>query len=250
MVGWLSAEISGSLNKMLMFSKFQSRIQQRSAPQMSSLGITMYIAVVVLGSLLFFFVVLTIICLIRDARHRGQRHALGSMLYHAQQEVVYHRSQLQLHAALQNAEAHAETQVSMPIIRPLGVRNSFRSDNPFIRKDSTSSEVQTSFLNLRKNGRNYNHKAILSFAICAKNVIANAKKTLNCAIRWINIIMNATNSPSARKNIIGSCAICRTLFKRITKAHFLFFIAASIKTGTDSTTGAARTGTTGTETGT
>ena len=83
-----------------------------------------------------------------------------------------------------------------------------------------------------------------------KNVIANAKKTLNCAIRWINIIMNATNSPSARKNIIGSCAICRTLFKRITKAHFLFFIAASIKTGTDSTTGAARTGTTGTETGT
>lgn len=141
---------------------------------MSSLGITMYIAVVVLGSLLFFFVVLTIICLIRDARHRGQRHALGSMLYHAQQEVVYHRSQLQLHAALQNAEAHAETQVSMPIIRPLGVRNSFRSDNPFIRKDSTSSEVQTSFLNLRKNGRNYNHKATLDkynnecyeFAIC------------------------------------------------------------------------------------
>ena len=107
---------------------------------------TLFIAVVVLGSLVLgslvlFFVVLTVICLIRDARHRGQRQALGGMLYHAQQEVIYHRSQLQLHAALQNAEAQVQDEalIPNPIIRPLGVRNSFRSDNPFIRKDSTSS---------------------------------------------------------------------------------------------------------------
>ena len=89
---------------------------------------------------------------------------LGGMLYHAQQEVVYHRSQLQFHATIQNAEAqaqNAETRVSMPIIRPLGVRNSFRSDNPFIPKDSTSPEVRMIFTNLN-----------LDYASCAIKIIA------------------------------------------------------------------------------
>ena len=68
---------------------------------------------------------------------------LGGMLYHAQQEVVYHRSQLQL--ALREADTRQEAEAhqgeSLMLFRPLGVRNSFRSDNPFIRKDSTFSEV-------------------------------------------------------------------------------------------------------------
>ena len=126
---------------MLIFQHFQSRIQPRSAPQLNSLGTTLFIAVVTLGTLLLFFVVLAIVCLIRDARHRGQRQMLGGMLYHAQQEVVYHRSQLQL--ALREADTRQEAEAhqgeSLMLFRPLGVRNSFRSDNPFIRKDSTSS---------------------------------------------------------------------------------------------------------------
>ena len=135
---------------MLIEYKFQSRIQQRSAPKLNSLGTTLFIAVVILGCLVFFFIVLTIICLIRDARHRGQRQMLGGMLYHAQQEVVYHRSQIQIQAALQKADIQQEAESAPMLFRPLGVRNSFRSDNPFIRKDSTSPEVRTIFLHLNQ----------------------------------------------------------------------------------------------------
>ena len=135
---------------MLIEYKFQSRIQQRSAPKLNSLGTTLFIAVVILGCLVFFFIVLTIICLIRDARHRGQRQMLGGMLYHAQQEVVYHRSQIQIQAALQKADIQQEAESAPTLFRPLGVRNSFRSDNPFIRKDSTSPEVRTIFLHLNQ----------------------------------------------------------------------------------------------------
>ena len=137
---------------MLIEYKFQSRIQQRSAPKLNSLGTTLFIAVVILGCLVFFFIVLTIICLIRDARHRGQRQMLGGMLYHSQQEVIYHRSQIQIAQREAEIRQEAETRQSQSLMpfRPLGVRNSFRSDNPFIRKDSTSPEVRTIFLHLNQ----------------------------------------------------------------------------------------------------
>ena len=122
-----------------------------------------------------FFVVLTIICLIRDARHRGQRQMLGGMLYHAQQEVVYHRSQIQI--AQREAEIRQENEAQrgegLVPFRPLGVRNSFRSDNPFIRKDSTSPEVRMIFINLNLDYASCAKKIIRSCAICGANITTN-----------------------------------------------------------------------------
>ena len=101
---------------------------------------------------------------------------LGGMLYHAQQEVVYHRSQIQI--AQREAEIRQENEAQrgegLVPFWPLGVRNSFRSDNPFIRKDSTSPEVRMIFTNLN-----------LDYASCAIKIIA--KNILSCAICGANI---------------------------------------------------------------
>ena len=88
---------------------------------------------------------------------------LGGMLYNAQQEVVYHRSQIQIAQREAEIRQKNEAQQGEGLVpfRPLGVRNSFRSDNPFIRKDSTSPEVRMIFTNLN-----------LDYASCAIKIIA------------------------------------------------------------------------------
>ena len=71
---------------------------------------------------------------------------LGGMLYHAQHELAYHRGQLQL--AQRESDNRQEAEDAPMPFRPLGVRNSFRSDNPFIRKDSKDvCEVSSTVLN-------------------------------------------------------------------------------------------------------
>ena len=109
---------------------------------------------------------------------------LGGMLYHAQQEVVYHRSQIQI--AQREAEIRQENEAQqgegLVPFRPLGVRNSFRSDNPFIRKDSTSPEVRMIFINLNLDYASCAKKIIRSCAICGANITVSNKNNLSCAI--------------------------------------------------------------------
>ena len=204
------------------------------------MGTTLFIAVVTLGTLLLFFVVLTIICLIRDARHRGQRQMLGGMLYHAQQEVVYHRSQIQI--AQREAEIRQENEAqrgeSLVPFRPLGVRNSFRSDNPFIRKDSTSPEVRMFFtnLNLEKLCKKIIAKNILSCAICGANIAVSNKNNLSCAIyaKYICkcLLFLDASAGSGFKSWLWS-------FLSLNIPDFSFFTGTSIKAGTDHPTGGA-----------